>query len=198
VIQIPREPNPGEPVSSLWGALVSRCLRALRPVASEDIIPQEGLGGVRFVLSAKAKKLMESVQYPFDANLTTSADGSPAVTFIPGTANALLPDNMYDKFPYTPTDVVLLKVVCYSDGRNITSCSMEVDANDPEPQVPTPSGLPSVVKVPVGVIVDGKPFRLIENKSVTLSGTEQFRVDRAAPAQPGQLPYIPYYAWVLQ
>lgn len=66
MIQIPREPNSAEPVSSLWGALVSRCLRAMRPMPSDDILPQEGLGGVKFVLTNKARQaLAASESFPF-------------------------------------------------------------------------------------------------------------------------------------
>jgi hypothetical protein len=81
MIQVPREPNAGEPVSSLWGALVSRCLRAMRPMSSEDIIVQEGLGGVKYVLSNKAKKALvsEMEPSPFDVLNVPTTDGSQKI-----------------------------------------------------------------------------------------------------------------------
>jgi hypothetical protein len=78
MIQVPKEPNPAEPLSSLWGALVSRCLRASRPMPSEDILPVEGMGGTKYILTKKAKMALAAVvSHPFQVVVgpMTSNDG---------------------------------------------------------------------------------------------------------------------------
>lgn len=133
---------------------------------------------------------------PFDVTVAT-VDGTTTAKLLAGTVNGLLPDNNFDSFTIDPTEVILVKANCTSDGTKITAVTLEIDDTAITPQTPTPFALPAAVSVLLAVIVAGVPYRVFPCGSVVLVGQEQFRTDKATP-EPGTLTYEPYYSWVPQ
>jgi len=132
-----------------------------------------------------------AINYPFDL----TASGTSLVVRA-GTCNGLLPDNMFATFTIDPAAVTIVKLRATTDGTAVTGCTLVVTTAAAAAQPPTPFGLPASVDVVVGVTTLGSVLRTIGNGSVYLTGQELFRTDKASPAAPGQIDYIPYYGWV--
>lgn len=131
---------------------------------------------------------------PFDINAFSGEAGWQA-TVQPGTVNQLLPDNMYDTFSIDGTSLWRCIATAYSDGESITACHLTFETNDPDPQIPTPFTLPGEVGLVVGLVRSGEAYRTIGEGSLILAGNEEYRTEREVIAEPGELTYIPYYAW---
>ncbi len=137
---------------------------------------------------------------PFTVVIGEAVEGGVSYTLVPGTLNNLLPANMFDSFIYTPGGFSYVKVCGYSDGAKMTSVAIVADGNAPIIQEPLPFTLPYLVEILVGIIYtdgDGEivTARTIGSGVLSLSGSQQFAVDKDPPAPPGVLPYTPYYAW---
>jgi len=119
------------------------------------------------------------------------------VSVTAGTVNSLLPSNNFDTFTISTTGLYQVKVRALGDGdgKDITSCSLLVDTDPPEVQVPTPFALPSTVDILIAVILNGTVYRTIGCGSIQLTGTQEFITNPESPADPGMLNYIAYYAW---
>ena len=138
---------------------------------------------------------------PFDpviGELDTPSDTSKKLTIQPGSVNQLLPDNMFDDFTISTSDLIKVKVRATSDGESITGATLVVDTNEAEVQIPTPFALPTVVEILVAVVYEGVAFRVLPCGSIVLSGVEQFRIDKDPPAEPGEMDSEIFYAWVPQ
>lgn len=153
------------------------------------------------VLQTKAGKGGIGSACPFDALITdlepvSSTDKNLRVRV--GSVNDLLPTNIFDDFTFTVSSVIKIKLRVVTDGQKVTGSSLIVDNTACEIQTPTPFALPASVDVLVGVVVGGKPYRTIPCGSIVLEGHEEFKLDKDPPAEPGELPYTPYYAWKLK
>ena len=80
MIHLPTEPTPGKPVSALFGSLIVRALRALVPRPSMDIEPEFGMGGVKFRLTPRTRKVLEITPKPFQIlSLGKNAGGEEVI-----------------------------------------------------------------------------------------------------------------------
>lgn len=136
---------------------------------------------------------------PFDVSVAQANDdsGNVNITVNAGTVNNLLPSNNFDPFEVDPTDIIQVKISCYSDGQAITSCTLVVDTNAPAVQEPAQFGLPTEVDVLIAVVVNGVAYRVIGCGSIQLTSTQVFVTNPTAPASPGTLNYIPWYIWTV-
>jgi len=133
---------------------------------------------------------------PFDVTTTPSSGGTYTATVRAGTVNQFLPSNNFDSFTLSNSDVVQVKVTALTDGAGITSCSLALDTDNAAEQVPTPNSMPTSVTLTVGVIVNAVWYRTAPCGSFNLVSQELYQVDKNPPANPGTLPYIPYYIWI--
>jgi len=118
-------------------------------------------------------------------------------TITVGTVNQFVPTNAFDSFTIDATGTYYVKASIESDGQKITSVEYNVDTSIPDNQTPTPFSLPTSFDILLAIVYNGRVYRTIDCGSVSLSGQEQFRVDKTS-ADPGSLPYSAYYVWVIQ
>ena len=97
---------------------------------------------------------------PFSIQLTN--DGTDhKITLTPGVVGGFLPSNFL-----TPI-TVHLESTCYvwldveSDGTAVTGCTVNAGNTAFYGQTPTESAAPTSFQIPVGVILDGKPYNLL-------------------------------------
>lgn len=148
----------------------------------------------------KATSAPAATVCPFDVTISeidpaSPSDTSKKINVAAGSMNNLIPDNNFADFDFTVSDLIYVIATGTSDGKKITSVTLNVGTTAPTPQVPTASSLPTSVDILIAVVVAAKPYRVIPCGSITLNGAEQFITDTSSPAEPGQLPYIPYYVW---
>jgi len=118
-----------------------------------------------------------------------------SVTVGPGTVNGFIPTNVFDAFTIANTGTFYVKVGVETDGQNVTACTFYVDGSEPDPQTATASSLPTSFDIPLALIKDAKAYKTIGCGSLVLTSVQAFVTDKASPAGPGELTYIPYYVW---
>jgi len=150
-------------------------------------------GGTTLSINSRSNAV---VPPPFLVTITPmgTTDESTVVLY-PGTVNQLLPSDTYTTFTVDNSGTYYVKAIASTDGKNVTSVSLECDTDVPEAQTATPFGLPTTVEIPLYVISDGSLFRLIGTGSVSLAGNQVFVTDKDPPADPGTLPYTPWFIW---
>lgn len=157
--------------------------------------------GTGFLVSAAVKKggsAAPPVYCPFDVAIRAGeTEGALIAKVGVGSVNQILPTNIYDEYTFSIGDVIKVKIRAVSDGQKITASTVVFDVDEADVQIPAPFALPAIVEVLVAVIVAGKPYRQIQCGSIELVGHHQFSTDKDPPAEPGQLPYTPYYVWEL-
>lgn len=141
--------------------------------------------------------------HPFQIFSNTDPDSNPEspsflVTVRPGTINALLPTNILDggglvESPIPNDSLRYVTLTASSDGEQITTAAVSVDTSAPAAQTPEIFGLPSEVKILLGLVFDSKVFQTITN-SITVTGKQQFITSKANAAV-GELPYNIHYVW---
>lgn len=146
------------------------------------------------IIQSKPGTSAEGISCPFDMSLKKVEDGDDfLLTLTAGSCNGYLPSNMFEEFEVGESETVKVKLRATSDGAAITSCELIVDNDDPEPQPPTPWGLPLSVDILIGVVKDGVAYKAIGCGSISLAGMLQFETDRVAA--PGESTTIKHYAW---
>jgi hypothetical protein len=110
----------------------------------------------------------------------------------PGTAAGILPSNLFaggKLATFTvPAALTKWKAKCLTDGKQITSVEIVVDATDPPQQTLVPSALPAEAWFIFGLTLDGTAYRTIgpNNPSVTLNqAIVTDKTDSPPPGVPG-------------
>lgn len=134
---------------------------------------------------------------PFTVSIN-AISGDPdnvSIKISPGTVNAFIPSNVFDSFTIASTGTFYVKVGVETDGQNVTACTFYVDDSEPDPQNAAASSLPTSFDITLALIKDAKAYRTIGCGSLMLTSSQAFITDKASPAGPGELTYIPYYVW---
>jgi hypothetical protein len=121
------------------------------------------------------------------------------VTVRPGTLNTLLATNTFDdgaltQFSLTKDTIKNVVLTAQSDGQQFVSCALSLDSTAPDPQEPALFELPATVKFLLGVVYNSSVYQHVSD-TIAVTGKVQLTTDKAAPAQPGQLPYDIFYVW---
>ena len=142
--------------------------------------------------------------HPFQITSFADPESSPEspsylVTVRPGTLNTLLPTNTFDdggltKFALTKDTMKNVVLTAQSDGQQFVSCALSLDSTAPDAQEPALFELPSTVKFLIGVVYNSSAYQIVRD-NIAVTGKVQLTTDKAAPAQPGQLPYDIFYVW---
>lgn len=180
------------------GKKIDAVVDALRAVALNQgrgyMLRQTPLGTV---LDIEPSKGGGGTICPFAINVVEGeSPGTLDVTLEPGTVNNLLPTNYAEIFTVSASGLKYVKVTATSDGEKITSCELSIDTSDADAQDPAPFAMPMSFTIVIGILINDVPKKLIGCGSIQLTGHEQYREDKDPPAEPGELPYTPYYVWV--
>lgn len=107
-MQIPTEPNAGQPLSAEWGRQVVRALRSIWPKPSPDILPQPGGGGTTYQLrsrrggpgaAAATKMAFGWHRAPYEGTGDPPSDQGLKIKLYEGEINGfVVPDNMGSVF----------------------------------------------------------------------------------------------------
>lgn len=141
MLQLPREPRPGEKLDGNWGALIVRYLRSITPRSSPNFLVSIGANGTTFGVSGGAIRAVGTPAHPFRV-INASDEAGAAVIVEFGQVNGITPtidDETLNTDPapvlvITTTGVVYLAVVLDVDGE-ITAATIENAATLPAPDV---------------------------------------------------------------
>ena len=143
-------------------------------------------GGVYYLFGDKVKNLQEEGEFkPFDIIKFNGSTGS----VWPGTVAGLIPSNLFTNGSLTAFQagggIQKWKCKCLTDGKQITSVQVVVDASDPPAQALVPSALPAEAWFVFGVTFGGATYRTLGpgNPSVTLD--QAIVTDKTSAPPPG-------------
>lgn len=203
-LQIPAEPKTGERLEASWGQKLIKYLRAITPQSSPDIYVSTLSSGTTFFPAKKSRSVSggtsEPDVCPFDITITEQADPSTDydLTIRPGTLNGMLPSGILTPVTYTNGSTVYVKVNCLSDGKSVTSCSIEIDATDPIANVAQASSGLTEFDVLIGAVINNTVYKTIGWCGSIQARLEQvFLEDKVSPAV-GSSPYTRWYQWLIE
>lgn len=204
-----REFRPRQPLDrQLSSDTLNRILRELESLRITRVVNgtfKRLPGGTEIVVAPQRGGGGSSAEpHPFQITSFIDPDSEPEspsylVTVRPGTLNTLLPTNTFDdggltKFALTKDTMKNVVLTAQSDGQQFVSCALSLDSDAPDAQEPALFELPSTVKFLIGVVYNSSAYQLVRD-NIAVTGKVQLTTDKAAPAQPGQLPYDIYYVW---
>jgi len=131
---------------------------------------------------------------PWDIIVTTSGSAVTSTVY-PGTLNSLIPSNMWDSASFTTSDTRYFKVIGTTDGSKVTSCVIEIDDAQIEPQTPVLNALPATFEICFGLVYGGTAYRTIGDGSITATGHLEYSPEKDSPADPGETTRDYYYVW---
>ena len=131
---------------------------------------------------------------PLDVILKSTGPDLYEATIIPGTVNGILPGNLFNKFTISGNSIRYFIAKAITDGKKVTSVSIELSSTQPQAQVPVAFALPAAFEKVFAVYTNGKAYRVIGPESITVNPRSLFTTDRANPT-PGGFPYETFYDW---
>jgi hypothetical protein len=178
---------------------ILRELRRVRPVAGNGINIDETGGGCRISLVDDARSVegTSGALHPFQILASPKEGGGATLRVRPGTINSVLPNNLIVDGRLAAFEVSdalnYVVLTAASNGQQIVSASVAMSPSAPEPQVPTPFGLPTTASFVLGLTKGAAVFQTVNN-SILVAGRQQYIIGKTTSA-PGELPYTIYYAW---
>jgi hypothetical protein len=115
------------------------------------------------------------------------------LTVVPGTAGGLLALNYDEEFSADNSSLYYAKAVAVTDGRAITSITIVIDTDPPEPEPPEPWGIASTVEALFGLFIQGSAKKLVSAAGPSISPRVWINLPANPPAAPGELPFVSYY-----
>jgi len=119
---------------------------------------------------------------PWGITLTPVTDTSFTGTVWPGTVAGILPSNLFSggvlaKFS-VGASLMKWKAKCLTNGKQITSVQIVVDASDPPVQTLVPSALPAEAWFVFGVTFEGVAYRTLGPSNPIVSVTQKITTDK--------------------
>lgn len=118
------------------------------------------------------------------------------VKLYPATFAGLMPAGMFAEFQMGLTESKFFVVSANTDGKAVTSCTLDAESGAPVPPTPSLAAAPSTFKTLVAVVASGTGYNLM-GKSVSAFPREVLREDKSNPTA-FELPYRSYYNWSVQ
>jgi hypothetical protein len=107
----------------------------------------------------------------------------------PGTVAGLMPSNLFSGGKLASftvgADLQKWKAKCLTDGRQITSVEIVVDASDPPAQTLVPSGLPAEAWLVFGLTFEGAVYRTLGPGNPFVQTNQAIVTDKTSPPPPG-------------
>jgi hypothetical protein len=107
----------------------------------------------------------------------------------PGTVAGLMPSNLFSGGKLATftvgADLMKWKAKCLTDGRQITSVQIVVDASDPPAQTLVPSGLPAEAWLVFGLTFEGAVYRTLGPGNPSARYDLSIVTDKLQPPAPG-------------
>lgn len=137
-----------------------------------------------------------ATKQPWDllpTNVGTPESPSWEIRVQAGTLNSFLPINWDDDFRANNTSLYYAKAIISTNGRSITSVSIDITTSPALPQEPQSFGIDNEVEYLFGLFYEGRTQRIIGDGSITLNPAMWITVSASPPAGAGELPYEIYY-----
>ena len=181
----------------IWNDLIDY-IRSLQIVPSVNIMPRVTSQGTYLVASkSQAAGVTSRTFQPWDI-LDLTGIGEPdddgifpnyEASIMVGTAAGLLPANIFEggglKLFTVPSSLQKWKAKCLTNGKQITSVEVVVDANDPPEQILVPTGLPSEAWFIFGLTLEGVAYRTIGQGNPIVSMDKAIVTDKTQAPPPG-------------
>ena len=137
----------------------------MRPRMFRQAMIKDRDNNIYAVYGDRLKKGTPDVEIlPWGITLTSDGSGYKGTVW-PGTVAGILPSNVFSNGVLAEFSVgaslMKWKVKCLTDGKQITSVQIVVDASDPPAQVLVPSALPAEATLVFGVTFEGAAYRTI-------------------------------------
>jgi hypothetical protein len=172
-------------------------IRRNKPKGERGItVRQDGNGTYIGLAAALPRGGTPTTRQPWDLIARQDPDNETQylVKVQPGTLNGFLPTNWDEEFELADTGLHYAKAVVSTDGVGITSVSISIDTTPAALQEPTAWGVPTTVDKLFGLFSAGSVYRVIGSGGISLSSAVRLTTPTDSPAQPGELPFINYYA----
>jgi hypothetical protein len=106
----------------------------------------------------------------------------------PGTISNILPSNWDQEFTANSNTLYYAIAIIATDGRDITSVSIDITTTAPTQQAPQKFGIASSVEYLFGLFFDGATFNVL-GRSIFLLPRLRLVTSAEPPAEPGQSPF---------
>jgi hypothetical protein len=169
-----------------------------KPLPGRGITTRQEGGGVRVDLAATQRGSIAAQTFgPWDLIARPDPESESEtppylVTVQPGTLSGFLPTNWDDEFTVAATGLHYAKAVVATDGKDITSVTLEIDTTAPVPQTPTVYAVESSIDVLFGMFVEGQAFRTIPAGNMQRSPVVWFSAPRQ-DSLPGESQFDEYF-----
>lgn len=132
---------------------------------------------------------------PFTPTISSSTSGT-IITFSAGTINGILPTNMFSGFEVTSNTINYFYLACSSNGKVITSASIQKSTSPPAYYISTPDTAPSGFNKTIAVVTaEGIPVRTIQCADLVARVVASIQEDNVTYVA-GDRNFIQYYNWV--
>jgi hypothetical protein len=129
---------------------------------------------------------------PWDIYTTQFENDVYTLKVRPGTLGGILPSNWDAEFTANKDELVYGKVVVTTDGRDISSVSIVIDAQAPLQQTPLAYQTPASVEYLFGLWLN-RNYRVASQGNIPFQPRVYMTLEKASTPAPGQSPYDLYY-----
>jgi hypothetical protein len=148
-----------------------------------------------------------TARQPWDLIARVDPDADPEdenppylVSVQPGTLNGFLPTNWNtegggkDVVCQSDGTLYYAKAIVATDGQAMTSVTIEIDENAPDPQEPQEFGIANPVEYLFGLFLEGTVYRVIGDGHIDISPKLWLTTEKELPAASGEIPFRQFFA----
>lgn len=132
---------------------------------------------------------------PWDIYVVDSDENTFTVKVRPGTIAGILPSNWDEEFSCSKDQLYYGKVVVTTDGKNVTSATIEIDQTAPTQQDTLEFAVDSEAQFLFGLF-ENEGFRTTTSGNISAFPSLQLTTSKNPPAAPGESPYVLWYRLV--
>jgi hypothetical protein len=182
----------GEVTADKLNAIL-REIRKNRPRGERGITVRESGDATYIGLATAIKQSGAPAQdFPWEIYVTDSEEESYTVKVRPGTVGGILPSNWDDQFTCEKDQLYFGKVNLVTDGKNITSATIVIDAEEPATQEVEEFAVAAEVDVLFGLFKN-EGFRIATSGNISAYPQLALTTSKSPPAEPGESPYVFWY-----
>jgi hypothetical protein len=159
------------------------------PINFETIQPFNGLQKFKPEIPSSATA---SSLNPWDIYIVKTEESSFDVKVRAGTISGILPQNWDDEFTCSKDTLYYGKVIVQTDGRNVTSATIDIDTSEPQAQEANEFSVESPVEFLFGLFRN-TGFRIATQGNIPASPSLVLTTTKSPAAQAGESPYVFWY-----